>query len=77
MELINITPSLQQLITSSLRLLYDKLECHFTCLESLQQDVNNDIIMYIMKSKIPEDAFLQLDTQKGTQNKWSVQSLRE
>ena len=75
MELINITPACNN--SSSLRLLYDKLECHFKCLEALQQDVNNGIIMYIMKSKIPEDVFLQLDIQKGTQNKWSVKRLRE
>ena len=75
MELINITPACNN--SSSLRLLYDKLECHLRCLEALQQDVNNGIIMYIMKSKIPEDVFLQLDIPKGTQNKWSVKWLRE
>ena len=75
MELINISPSCNN--SSSLRRLYDKLECHFRCLESLHQDVNNGFIMYIMKSKIPEDVFLQLDIQKGNQNKWSVKRLRE
>ena len=75
MELINITPACNN--SSSLRLLYDKLECHFRCLEALQQDVNNGIIMYIMKSKIPEDVFLQLDIQKGTHKKWSVKRLRK
>ena len=75
MELINITPACNN--SSSLRLLYDKLECHFRCLEALQQDINNGIRMYIMKSKIPEDVFLQLAIQKGTQNKWSVKRLRD
>ena len=74
MEIINITSACNN--SSSLRLLNDKLGCHFRCLEALQQDVTNGIIMYIMKSKIP-DVFLQLDIQKGTQNKWSVKWLRE
>ena len=75
MELINITPACNN--SSSYRLLYDKLENHFRCLEALQQDVNNGIIMYIMKSKIPVDIFLQLDIQKGAQSKWSVKGLKE
>ena len=75
MELIKLTQACNN--SSSLLLLYDKLECYFRCLEALEQDVNNGIIMYIMKSKIPEDVFLQLDIQKGTQNKWSVKRLRE
>ena len=75
MELINITPACNN--SNSLRLLYNKLEWHFRCLEALQQDINHGIIMYIMKSKIPQDVFLQLDIQTGTQNKWSVKRLRE
>ena len=74
MELINVALACNS--SSSLRLLYDKLECHFRCLESLQQDINNGI-MYIAKSKIPEDVLLQLEIQKGTKNNWTVKRLRE
>ena len=75
MDLINIIPALNN--TSSLRQMYNKLEYHFRCLEALQKDTNNDMFLAIIKSKLPEDLFQQLEIQTGTKNKWSARKLRD
>ena len=58
------------------RQVYDKLEYHLRCLEELQKDTNNDMFLVIIKSKIPEDMFQQLELLTGAKNKWSVNKLR-
>ncbi|MEW8548557.1 MAG: DUF1759 domain-containing protein [Candidatus Thiodiazotropha sp.] len=75
MELINLTPANNN--SKGLRLLYDKLEGHLRSLEALQQDLNHDIFISIITSKLPRDVLLQLQIQKGGRNKWSVKQLRE
>ena len=54
-----------------------KLEIHLRSLESLQQDTNHDIFVFIIASKIPKDVLLQLALQKGAREKWEANTLRK
>ena len=60
---------------SSLRSLLDKVERHIRSLEVLQQNVDQDIFLSIIRSKLPEEVLVELEIQKGVDNKWSVQNL--
>jgi hypothetical protein len=75
MELINIQPVTND--TPSLRKLYDDLEKHMRSLEVLRQDVNQDVFVSMITSKLPKERLLQLEIQKGTRDKWTVQKLRD
>ena len=74
-EVMNLTPAHNN--PGSLRLMYDKLESHLRCLEGLKQDINTDVFIVIIKSKLPEDLMRQLELQKGNKTEWSVKTLRE
>ena len=74
-ELINVAPATNT--SKGLRFVYDKIETHLRSLDALQQDVNHDIFVSIIFSKIPKDVFLHLELQKGARNKWSASMLRE
>ena len=74
-EVMNLTPAHNN--PSSLRLMFDKLESHLRCLEELKQDINTNVFIFIIKSKIPEDIMRQLNLQKGNKIEWSVKILRE
>ena len=74
-QLINLAPARNT--SKGLRLVFDKVESHLRSLEALQQDINHDVFVSIISSKIPKDVFLQLELQKGVKNKWSVSLLRE
>ena len=74
-DLINLTPATNS--SKGLRFVYDKIESNLRSLEALQQDINHDIFISIISSKIPKDIYLQMELQKGAKNKWSVKKLRE
>ena len=74
-EVMNLTPAHNN--PGSLCLMYDKLESHLRCLEGLKQDINTDVFIVIIKSKLPEDLMRQLELQKGNKTEWSVKTLRE
>ena len=74
-ELTNLAPATNT--SKGLRFVYDKIETHLRSLDALQQDVNHDIFISIISSKIPKDVFLLLELQKDARNKWSVSMLRE
>ena len=74
-ELMNLAPATNT--SKGLRFVYDKIENHLRSLDTLQQDVNHDIFISIISSKVPKDVFLHLELQKGARNKWSVSMLRE
>ena len=74
-DLINLTPATNS--SKGLRFVYDKVESNLRSLEALQQDINHDIFISIISSKIPKDVYLQMELQKGAKNKWSVKKLRE
>ncbi|XP_056016952.1 uncharacterized protein LOC125656535 [Ostrea edulis] len=75
MELINIQPVTND--TLSLRRLYDDLEKHMRSLEALRQDVNQDVFVSMITSKLPKETLLQLEIQKGSRDKWTVKKLRD
>ena len=72
-ELLNLQPASNK--TSSLRNFLDQINRHLRSLEVLQQDVNQDILVSMMKSKLPNEVLLQLEIQKGSQEKWTVSTL--
>ncbi|XP_053388626.1 uncharacterized protein LOC128551737 [Mercenaria mercenaria] len=72
-RLINIPSATNKV--SSLRYLIDNVDKHFRSLESLDQNVNQDIIVSIIKSKIPEDVLLQLEIMKDVDEKWTVRTI--
>ena len=74
-DLISLTPATNS--SKGLRIIYDKIESHMRSLEALKQDINHDIFVSIISSKIPKDVFIQMELQKGSRNKWSVNKLRE
>ena len=41
-------------------------------LEVLKQNVNHDVFLSMVKSKLPEQILLQLEIQKGSTEKWTV-----
>jgi hypothetical protein len=46
-------------------------------LEVLEENVNQDLIVSIVKSKLPEDVLVQLEIQNGTDKRWTVCTLME
>ena len=74
-ELINLKPVPNT--AKGLRSLYDRIEKHLRSLEALEQNVDQDIFIAMITSKIPKEAIIQLELQKGTRNKWNVRELRE
>ena len=60
-----------------LRSLYDQIERHLRSLEALKQNINQDVFISMITSKIPKEVLIQLEIQKGAKNKWTVKELRE
>ena len=63
--------------TGDLRAIYNKIECHLRNLESLKQDMNHDIFVSIISSKIPKEVLLQLVLKRGATEKWTASTLRK
>lgn len=63
--------------TRNLRFLYDQIEKNLRGLQALDQNINQDVFVSIVTSKIPKDVLFQLEIQKGSKVQWSVDKLRE
>lgn len=74
-EMMNLTSASNN--TKSLRSLYDQIEKNLRSLDALKQDINQDIFISIVTSKIPRNVLIQLEIHKGSKVKWSVHKLRE
>ena len=74
-ELIEI-PTLRNGIIS-LRSFLDTVKIHIRSLAVLKQDTNQDIFIPMIISKLPKEVLLQLEIQKGRNNKWTVNNLLE
>jgi len=72
MSLPNANNSVQ-----SLRHFLDHIERHLRSLEVLKQNVDQDIFVSMIRSKLPQEVLLQLELLNGTSGKWTVTSLRE
>ena len=62
--------------TTSLRAMYDALEQHLRSLHSLGEDINQRRIVSLIQSKLPKVVKVHLEQQKGTENEWAVEMLR-
>ena len=74
-EMINLFSASNN--TRSLRALYDQIEKNLRSLEALKQDINQNVFISMVTSKIPKDVLIQLKLQKGSKCEWSVSKLRE
>ena len=74
-KLINLSPASNR--TTDLRVIYDKIEQNKRSLEAIGQNVNQDVFISIITSKLPSDVMIKLEIQKGSPEKWSVARLRE
>ena len=62
-EIINLFSASNN--TRSLRALYDQIEKNLRSLEALKQDINQNVFISMVTSKIPKDVLIQLELQKG------------
>ena len=69
-ELINLTPATNN--PRSLRSLFDQVERNLRSLQALKQDIDQDVFVSIITSKIQKDVLIQLEIQKGAKTKWTV-----
>ncbi|XP_070550259.1 uncharacterized protein [Ptychodera flava] len=74
-KIMNLTAAANE--TNSLRCLYDTIEKHLQSLAVMGQDVNQDIFVSLITSKLPKEVLFQLEIQKGREDKWTVQKLRQ
>ena len=73
-EMINLQQAVNK--TCSLRGLLDNIERHILSLEVLKQNINQDVFVSMIRSKLPEVVLLQLEMLNGAKNKWTVENLR-
>ncbi|XP_052787362.1 uncharacterized protein LOC128222417 [Mya arenaria] len=74
-KLMNIVPPYCK--TESLRLFLDTVEKHMRSLEVLGENIDQNMFVSMVKSKIPKDVLLHLEVQKGSGNEWSAKTLRQ
>ena len=60
---------------TSLRYLLDNVNKHLRSLQVLGQDIDSELFVSVLWSKIPQDVLLQLQLSFGVNNKWSVSKL--
>ncbi|CAG2200101.1 unnamed protein product [Mytilus edulis] len=60
--------------TTHLRRLYDDLERHLRSLDAMHQDVTQDVFISLITSKLPKEVLIQLEIQKGNNERWTVGS---
>ncbi|VDH96326.1 Hypothetical predicted protein [Mytilus galloprovincialis] len=74
-DLINLQSASNQ--TTHLRRLYDDLERHLISLDAMHQDVTQDVFISMITSKLPKEVLIQLEIQKGNNERWTVGKLRQ
>ncbi|CAC5425230.1 unnamed protein product [Mytilus coruscus] len=73
-ELINLSCASNR--TSELRFLFDKIERNLRSLAALNQNIDQDVFISMITTKLPEAVLVQLEIQKGS-DKWTVEKLRD
>ena len=61
----------------SLRCLLDGVDKHLRSLDVLGQNINQDLFVSIIKSKLPSSVIRHLEIKKGIESKWTVLLLKE
>lgn len=74
-RLISLQPAINK--TRSLRTLLDSVTRHLRSLEVLKQNTHQDVFVSILRSKLPEDVLVQIEIQKGADQKWTIATLQE
>ena len=74
-EMINLQPANNN--TYNLRFLLDKIQRHLRSLEVLEQDINQDVFVSMVKPKLPQEVLHQLKIMNGANNKWTTLKLIE
>lgn len=74
-EVIYLQPANNK--TYSLRFFLDKIQRHLRSLEVLEQDINQDVFVSMVKAKLPQEVLLQLEIMNGANNKWTTLKLIE
>ena len=72
-ELTSLTTSSSNV--SKLRLVLDNLERHLRCLETLGENIEQGQLIYLIKSKLPDEFLIQLEHKKEEDTPWTVASL--
>ena len=55
----------------------DKVQRHLHSLEVLKQDINQDVFVSMVKTRLTQEVFLQLEIMNGANNIWSTTKLIE
>ena len=63
--------------TGSLRFFIDKVEKHLRSLHVLHEDTEHEVLVSMIKRKLPSDVLLQLEIIKGAGQTWTVNKLRK
>ena len=63
--------------TNELRLFLDTIDRHLRSLEVLAQNIEQDVFISMIKSKLPKDVLLQMELRKDPDTEWEVESLRK
>ena len=74
-KLMEVPPSTSQV--DKLRSMRDTIEKHLRSLKAYGEDIDQQIFVSIITSKLPKDILLQLELQKGCKQEWTVQNLRD
>ena len=63
--------------TSALRTRYDSIEKHLRSLQALGEDVNTNMLVSLIMTKLPKDVITHLTDHKEDGQEWTVQLLRD
>ena len=74
-DLINLQSASNQ--PTHLRRLYDDLEQHLRSFDAMHQDVNQDVYISMITSKLQKEVLIQLEIQKGNNERWTGGKLRQ
>ena len=62
---------------SKLRVTYDIIEKHLCSLESLGENVENNMIVSLVKSKLPKVVMVRLEEYKDDDTPWNLEKIRK
>ena len=60
-----------------LRTTFDTIEIHLRSLETLGENIENNLMMSLLQSKLPKHVLARLEEYKNNDNDWTVQNLRK
>ncbi|XP_060552386.1 uncharacterized protein LOC132713726 [Ruditapes philippinarum] len=73
--IVNILPPKNT--TEGLRFFFDKIERHLRSLEVMNENLDQQVFVSMIRSKLPSEVLLQLEIQKGADTKWCIKTLRD